>query len=165
MSKLGNHDMNDAFNIYVKQLRGGETEHLNESLPPDFLGINEKDLAFKDNVCVEGDAYLADNELILHLNIAANAIVPCAICNEDVDVEIAIEDFYHAVPLSEVKTGIYNLSDILRETILLEVPAIAECQGDCPRRKDVQKYMKTKKSATRGDADDDEGYRPFADLN
>lgn len=157
--------MDDSFKIYVKQLRDGQVEKIEENFSTDFLDVHEKDLVFSDPVKVSGEAYLADNELVLHLDIQACGIIPCAICNEGVKVKIAVPDFYHAVPLNEVTTGIYNFSDILRETILLETPLFAECGGCCPRRKDVQKYMKKNSSEGSGNAHEEEGYHPFADLD
>ena len=51
----------------------------------------------------------------------------------------------------------------LREAVLLETPTFAECEGDCPRRKEIAKYLK-KPEKTGPDGKDDEGYHPFADI-
>lgn len=151
--------MDDTFKIYIEQLRGGEIEEISEDLSPDFLDIHEKDLVFVDPVIVEGQAYLTENDLVLHLDINTFCLVPCAICNSQVKVEIKIKGFYHAVPLEEIKSGIYNFREILRETILLEVPLSAECeQGNCPHRKEIEKYLKKTRD------EEDEGYNPFIDL-
>jgi uncharacterized metal-binding protein YceD (DUF177 family) len=155
--------MNEAFKIYVDQLRDGHMEELDENLPPGFLDIHEKDLTFQDTVKVKGEAYLANDELVLHLDIEAKGEIPCTICNEKVIVKIDIPNFYYAVPLAEVKSGIYNFSDILRETILLEVTPFAECEGNCPKRKEIQKYLK--KDLGPEKKEEEEGYKPFADLD
>ena len=159
--------MNDAFKIYVDQLRDGHEEDIHEDLPPDFIEVNEKDLSFRDPVKVEGQAYTAEDSLILHLEITTYATISCAVCNAPVSVEINIQNFYHAEPLEEIKGGIYNLQPILRETILLETPQFAECnQGQCAEREKISKYLKTSKGVE-GDGIkplDDEGYRPFSDL-
>jgi uncharacterized metal-binding protein YceD (DUF177 family) len=151
----------DRFRIYVEQLREGHTELISESFLPDFLEILERDMAFCDPVLIKGEAYLADEMLILHFDIKTSAIIPCSICNEPVKVETHIQEFYHAVPLHEIKTGIYNFKEILRETILLDTPLLAECdQGKCPKRQELQKYFK--KSST---GNEEEGYQPFAHLD
>lgn len=147
-----------AFKIYVEQLRNGHSREVNEAFPPDFLEIQEENLSFTDKVTVEGEAYLAGDTLVLHFVIAAHGIIPCSICNEPVKVEISISDFYHAEPLAEIKTGVFNFRDIMREAILLETPVFAECEGKCPKRKEIKKYLKQNTKEQK------EGYRPFADL-
>ncbi len=155
--------MDDAFKIFVDQLKDGETESLSEELPPVFLDVNEKDLTFRDPVRLEGEAYLAQDSLILHFSIHTEVQLPCSICNEVVKVPIRIENSYHAIPLEEIKSGIYNMTELLRENILLEIPLFAECnEGSCPKRKDLKKFFKTPKANDSEDAD--EGYKPFADL-
>lgn len=154
--------MDDQFKIYVEQLRDGHEETIHEQLVPDFLEIDEPDLIFDKPVALEGAAYLAERELIIHWNIATEALVPCSICNEWVKAPILIPNFYHAVPLDEIKTGIYNFKELLRETILLEVPKFMECEGECPKRKEINKYMKEVSNKSN---DEEEGYQPFADLD
>ena len=154
----------DRFRVFVEQLRLGNTEEIDETFSPDFLEINERELSFSKPVSVRGQVYLADEVLVLHLDAYTVATMPCAICNDPVDVEIAIKGFYHAVPLEEIKGAIYDFREVLRETILLEVPILVEChQGKCPQRKSLEKYFK--KECAPGAKEDEEGYRPFADLD
>lgn len=156
--------IDDRFRIFVEQLRDGSTEEIDEEFAPDFLEIHEKDLSFSKPVTVRGQVYLAEEMLILHFDIHATATLPCAICNEPADVPIDIKGFYHAVPLDEIKGAIYDLREILRETILLEVPNLAEChQGKCPQRDSLKKFFK--KEGDPGSKEDEEGYRPFAGLD
>ncbi len=150
--------MDDRFKIFVEQLRDGHIEQIQETYPSDFLDIHEKELAFIGKVVVDGEAYLANEDLILNLNISASAKLPCSICNNEVVSEIQIFHFYHSEPLAEIKGGVYNMQNILRETILLETPAFAECnQGKCPRRNDISNYLvqQNKKDL------EEEGYQPF----
>jgi cytochrome oxidase Cu insertion factor (SCO1/SenC/PrrC family) len=79
-----------------------------------------------------------------------------------VPINIEIDNFYHSEPLSEIKGAIYNFKDLLRETILLEVPSFAECEGNCPRRQEVSKYLK---EPSDDQQDSEDGYQPFADLD
>ena len=154
----------ERFKIYVEQLRSGNTENIQEVFTSDFLDVKEKDLSFSKPITVQGQAYLADEELILHLDIQATATLPCAICNDPAEVPISVKDFYHAVPLDDIKGAVYDFREILRETILLEVPNITEChQGKCPQRQPLKKYFK--KESNPEVKEDDEGYRPFADLD
>lgn len=150
----------DHFNIYVEQLRDGQQAHVEHEFDSEFIEINEKDLFFDKKVKIKGDAYLAGDGLILHFEISAKAIIPCLICNDPVEVVIDIPDFYHMEPTEEIKTGIFNFKDVVREAILLQTPAFAECdQGKCSRRQEIQKYI-----ANAEQKKNKEGYHPFADL-
>jgi uncharacterized metal-binding protein YceD (DUF177 family) len=149
----------DGYNIYIDQLRNGKAASIDESLPTDFMDVQEDGLSFTRSVIVKGKAYIAEQDLIINLDISAHGIVPCSICNELVDVEIAIDNFYHAEPLAQIKSGIFDFRPIIREAVLLDTPAFAECQGHCPKRGEVAKYLK--KPHKNGE----EGYHPFADLD
>ncbi len=153
----------DIFKIYVDQLRDGHADKINDEVSPQFLEVQEKELVFTDPVKLEGETYLANDDLILHLNIVAFASIPCSICNERVKVEIGLNNFYHAEPLDNITTKVFDFSSIVREAILLEVPAFAEChEGKCPHRKAIEKYIKSEPA--QGQPREDEVYRPFADL-
>lgn len=153
--------LDESFKIYVDQLKKGGVEKIHEEFTPDFLDIHENDLSFKDPVIVEGEAYLAESELILKLKIATSAWIPCSVCNEPVKVDFHLDNLYIATPLSEIKSGIFTLVEPLREAILLEVPAYAECGGACPERKNVEKYLKTYPLSKEAES---MHYRPFEGL-
>jgi uncharacterized metal-binding protein YceD (DUF177 family) len=153
--------MDDVFNIYIEQLREGREERFQLNLSPSFIDIQEDTLRFDKPVKLEGSAYLAEQELILHWDVQTEALIHCSICNEPVAVSLHIPNFYYSEPVSEIKTGIYNFKDLLRETILLETPSFAECcNGNCPKRVEYQKYLKE----TSDHPPEDEGYQPFAGL-
>ncbi len=152
--------MDDRFKIYVEQLRDGHTEQISEVFSPAFLEVQEDNLRYVEDVSVRGEAYLADDDLILNVSIQTSAQLPCIICNEPVAVPIHIEGFYHAEPLANIKSGIFNYKDVLREDVILETPKFAECQGKCPQRKVMAKYFSKE---TEG-PNQEEGYHPFSDL-
>lgn len=155
---------NEAFKIYVEKLRRGDTEKISESLPSDFLDIHEEEISFPEPIAIEGEAYVANDSLMLKLNASTMLYMPCSICNAKVGVGIKLQDFYHSEPLEETKSGIFNFKEILREAILLEIPQFAECHdGKCPRRDEIKKYLKKPKSGE--DENAPEGYQPFADLD
>jgi uncharacterized metal-binding protein YceD (DUF177 family) len=155
--------MDDVFKIYFEQLRDGHEEKIHEKLDPGFLEIQEPDLAFDKPVQLDGVAYLAEHELVLHWDIETEVLLPCLICNESVRIPISIKNFYFSEPIEEIKTGIFNFKNLLRETILVEVPLFAECnEGKCPKRQEYNKYFKESSSLS---SDEGEGYQPFADLD
>ncbi len=120
--------MDERFRIYVDQLHDGREKAIDELIEPAFLHIHESDLVFKKDVTVRGEAYLASNDLVLHLDIHTEALIPCSICNELVPIDIEVKNFYFSQPLSEIKSAIFSFEELLRENILIEVPLFTECQ-------------------------------------
>jgi len=149
----------DTFKIYIEQLREGVEKPIHQELDPSFLDVHEEDLTFIAPVKLTGVVYTADDELIFNWNIQTEALVACSICNQKVEVPILITNFYHAEPIEQIKTGIFDYKELLRETILLEVPSFAECEGNCPRREEIARYLKEPEKGG------PEGYQPFADLD
>lgn len=154
---------NEAFNIYIDRLRDGCVDSIDESFSTDFLDVCEEDLKFTETVKLKGEAYLAEAELILHFDIHAHGLIPCSICNEPVKVEIEVHNFYHTVPIAEVKSGVYDFKEVVRDAILLEAPSFAECdQGNCRSRTEIEKYLAKPKSDESNNTENT--FHPFADL-
>ncbi len=150
--------MDDHFKIFVEQLRQGRVEKIEEQILPDFLEVDEEGLVFHFPVQLTGEAYVAENELVLHWDAETIATIPCSICNEPVEVKIRVSNFYHSEPLAEIKTGIYHFGSLLRESILLETPFFVECKENCPKREEYSHYLKSSNQKM------GENYNPFADL-
>lgn len=154
--------MEDAFKIFIEQLRDGREKKISEILSPDFLDIREESLLFRDPVQLSGVAYLAENELVLNLTLSTQAFIACSMCNELTPLTIHIENCYHSESLKEISGGIYSLKDFVRETILLGVPPFIEChEGHCPQRRELAKYLLRPSTEFSNEAD---GYHPFANL-
>ena len=95
-------------------------------------------------VVVNGEAYLTNEHLILHLNAVTCATMPCAICNALIETELKIDHFYHAEPLEEIRCAVFDYSVALREALLLELPRTVECNGgNCPDRTIISPYMRS----------------------
>lgn len=154
--------MDEGLRIYVDRLRTQGVEQIHETVPPGFMDVQEKELRFADLVMISGEAYLAQDELVLKLLAKTRARMPCAICNQEVPVDIQAQ-IMHMEPALGLKRGVYDMSPLVREALLLEVPLVAECnEGHCPGRKEIEQYLRTKKKVDQGTG---EGYRPFADLD
>lgn len=152
----------DPFKIFVDQLREGNTRTIQEVLPPDFMEIHEKELEFFKPIKVDGEAYLADQDLVIRLEAEATAVIPCNICGKPVEVVIKLAPFYHYVPIKEVKGAIFLFDQILREAILIDTPQFAECNdGNCPQRTEIARYLKEHNENN----SDEDGFRPFADID
>lgn len=146
--------MEQQFEIFVDQLRGGKVEKIDCLYSADCIEVDEKELSYSGDVKVDGEAYVTDDSLLLNLKIKTKALMPCSICNEPCKIEIDIPNFYHVESLDQIKGAVFDFSGVLRESIVLETPHFVECHGGkCPKRDEVGKYLR-----------EDEGYRPFADL-
>ncbi len=99
--------------------------------------------------------------MILRLKAKTIAKIPCSICNELVTVPIEV-DVSHAEPLEEI-LSIFPFGPLLREDIFLQLPKFAECQNNCPERKNIQKFLKTPASPARSESEGGSQF-PFAGL-
>ena len=147
--------MSDIFKIFIDRLKGGQTQKIEETLDPSFLGLDEPELQFKTKVEVKGEAYLTDTHLVLHLKAHTTASMPCAICNEMISVDLRADNFYHTEDLDDIRSAVFDFKDQLREALLVEVPNRVECNlGNCPNREVIKPYLKT-----------EETYFPFAKID
>lgn len=150
-------ETDDTFKIFAHRLKDGQQEKIEESLSPAFLDIREVDLEFNGPVLVNGWAELSDKTLILRLEIEAEASMPCDICNKSVQVKISIPHFYHTEDPENIRSGVFNFKELLREEILLMIPKKVECCPEgCPERELVAEYLAKKKQ--------EDIIHPFEDL-
>lgn len=151
--------MEEAFKIYVDRLQGKEEEVLEETFSPKDISLNDSEALFTSPILLKGEAFVAEGNLVLHLNIETRVALTCAICNETVDVKMHIRDFYHNEDLLQIQGGVFNFKELLREILFLELPVVAECNnGDCPERKNLVKFLNKKNTQ------DANSYHPFSDL-
>lgn len=151
--------MLDGFKIWTDRLRDEQTQKIDTLFSSDFLDINEPELQLPFPVQVLGEAYLADVHLLIRLTALTRAVMPCAICNEMVETELKVVDFYHTEPLEEIRDGIFDFSLILREALLSELPQYVECHlGNCPERETITPYLRKKPRA------EPDVHFPFTDL-
>lgn len=148
--------MESLFKIYVDRLKDSEVEKIDLQVTPTFLEVNDEELSFQNPVTLSGEAYLASDHLILQLKARTQASMPCSICNNQIEISIAVENSYHSIPLAELKGAIFDYTELLREAILLQAPQFTECQnGKCPERENVKKFLKKPSTST---------HFPFAEL-
>ncbi|MGE5195829.1 MAG: YceD family protein [Anaerolineae bacterium] len=153
------------FKIYIDRLKDGRSEKIEEQASSDFLDVQEEELSFPETVSIKAEAYLTDDHLIIHLSAKTLAKMPCSICNESILVPIHLSDFYHAEPLNELKSPIFDFTSLLREALLLQLPSFIECRGGkCPERETINKFLKDKDQPIQ-DLPPHPTYFPFADLD
>ena len=123
--------------IYVDRLKEGKKEFFKEETSTDFLKDND---LFEKNLFLSGEAYVSGDHLILKFKAKTNAKLPCSICNESVSVPVEIE-ISHAEPLEEIRS-VFDFGALLREDIFLQLPKFAECLENCPKREEIQPFLK-----------------------
>lgn len=156
--------MPTVFHIQLSTLSNDEDFSFHEEVTSTLLDINDGELNFEVTSPLSGKAYLADDHLIIQLQIELQVHMPCCICNDNAFFPIELKNHYITKPLSEVKDNIFDFSDELRQAILLEVPAFLECgDGACPKREEVKKYYK--KAKKEESEKKEETYFPFQDLD
>lgn len=156
----------EAYKIYVDRLHSGNVEPIREIFDPAFLEQNTEELAYTKNIEVNGEAYVAENELIIHLDIHTVASVPCKICNQPIEIPVDLRGVYLVESLDNVKSGVFNFKELLREAILLEAPQFTECSnGKCPERDTITNFLSSSSDGEKKEGSSgDEGYHPFANL-
>ncbi len=152
--------MLEPFKIFIDRLKGGQTHKIDEAVDPLFLAVDEKELGFPSKVDVKGEAYLADDHLIIRLKVKTVALMPCAICNEMIEKELKVDNFYHTQPIEEIPSAIFDFTELLREALLLDLPKYIECnQGNCPERTTIAPFLRPQARIEKTT------YFPFADMD
>jgi len=153
----------DELKFYVDRLAEGKEERLTLDLAPDFISVSEEELKFCDTVTVSLRVYVASDDLIIHFSLETQVTQACAICNEMFSHKLLIDDSCYTKSLSSIRGRVYDSSNCLREAILLELSSVVECcDGHCPERKYVEKYLTL--SGT-GNGEEVDGVQPFKDLD
>jgi uncharacterized metal-binding protein YceD (DUF177 family) len=151
--------MSDPFIICIDRLKNGAVQKLDSVFPSDFIDVDEPDLHFHDAVQVKGEAYLTDDDLVLHFSASTIARMKCCVCNQTVPFTISVKGFYHTAPLSEIRDPLFDFRSVLREALLIELPKVTECKGNCPERESMRPYLHQESKT-----DASTHYFPFNDL-
>lgn len=143
--------------IYVDRLKEGKKEVFHGKISSDFM-VQESDLFFDKDMELDGEAYVAGDHLIIKLTAKVLAYMPCSICNKPTAFPLILSDFYHAESLEDNPSPTFDFSELLRTDLLLQLPSFIECQGNCPERANIKKYLK------QDTAKNDNTHFPFSNL-
>jgi uncharacterized metal-binding protein YceD (DUF177 family) len=132
--------MSAPFKILVDRLKNEKEQKVCEEVTSSFLGIDEPGLRYEGSLQVQGMAAMHYQEIILNLEMNALAILPCSICNKDVEKKVRAEQVV-AFHTDEIKQGTLDYSEVIRDMILLETPKFAECNDNCSKRKEIESYL------------------------
>ena len=141
----------------------GEVE-FEERLPPEFLDLPQGDeLSAASDILVSGRAYRASEWIMIQADVTVSMCLPCSMCNDMCTFSIELTSWEQSLPASSMKDGMIDLSEVLREAILLEVPFFVRCCGDTCRNDDeFRKYCMSENKISADDVE--ERNQPFLSL-
>jgi uncharacterized metal-binding protein YceD (DUF177 family) len=129
--------------IFLDRLKKQSLQILEEKVPSSFFSLDEEERLFSPYVEIKGQTYLASDHLIIELRVSTQVSLPCCICNQFVVIDLRPQPLHHAEEVALIPSGIFDYSSLIREQLLLEVPAFAECNGSqCPERELLKKFLK-----------------------
>ena len=148
-----------AQGLYIRIDGSQEGETLfEEQLDPDFLDLPEGDeLVPSSKVTVRGTACRAGEWVVVKGEVETAMELPCAMCNERTVFAVGPFVWKADVPVADVKEGRLDLTEALREAVLLEVPYFVKCGGKvCRNEQTIRQYLAPNET--------DERHQPFQSL-
>ena len=149
--------------IRIEGSTDGEESLFEERLAPDFLDLPQGDeLVPSSEVDVRGKAYRTGEWVVVEGEVEMNMSLPCAMCNEQTVFPVGPFAWKIDVPATEAKNGMLDLTEALREAILLEAPYLVKCGGEvCRNEKTVRQYLVSDEHRT---DENEERHQPFRSL-
>lgn len=146
--------MENNLHIFIDRLKNEKEEKIISLLSIEDLDIkNENEIFFKSPIELKAKVYLANEELIINLNLKFRIKMPCKICNEFTEQEIKVKNLYITESLENIKT-FFDLKNEIKNVCFLQIPTYVECLNSCPKRHGIKNYFKKQKK---------ENF-PFSDL-
>jgi uncharacterized metal-binding protein YceD (DUF177 family) len=122
---------------------------------------NDDELSPLSDIFVSGKAYRTQEWIMIEAQVKVSMCLPCSMCNEPSSFFIELLPWEESVEVSSVKDGMVDLSQELRDAILLEAPLCIRCGGDACRNIDeFRKYLAPENRT----ADSEEKNQPFLSL-
>jgi len=116
--------------IDLKKLPEGETVLLEESKKPEELDLELTGIKPASMIHIKTEAIKFSNTLDVRINMTARASAQCWRCLSDLEINID-KNFRLDYPITPQDT-IIDLSDDLRQEIILDYPLKPLCNPDCP---------------------------------
>lgn len=160
-----------ALEILTSTLSDGHVEEISAEVPSSLFSVGEKgvswgapvgeewdggdpELFFPEPVRVKGQLYATDSHYVLNFSVETAVVLPCSICNRWVRRPFSLDHIQVIQEAAQFPEGVWNITEEVREALLLDVPRFVECEGGCPLRGELKSYLRPEK----------EGQNPFADL-
>lgn len=125
---------------------GGKVETIDEEIDPVVMDVKDILLSFDAPIKVSGKAYLAEDFLVMNLNISTEYNVPCKICQETIVKTLELEHVYFTEELTNVSSKVFDAVEQIRDTIFMDIPDYHECEGGCPMREELKGYFQSSKT-------------------
>lgn len=129
------------FNIYIDRLVGGRIEKIDEAIDPVVMQSDDNMLTFDQPVNISGKAYLAEDFLVINIDINTKYKAPCKICSEMLTTSFEATGVYLTEELTKVPAKVFDASGQIRDTIFLDIPDYHECEGGCPDERRVKRLF------------------------
>jgi len=117
---------------------------INKSFDPSFIDLDEKEIKFEDPIEIKGKIYLASDDIIINVSSRTYVKLPCSICNEPIKYLLVNKNYMHNQPLKTLNDSIYDYTEIIRQAVILELPAKVECNNNCSERENIAPFLKKK---------------------
>ncbi|WP_213357477.1 hypothetical protein [Chlamydiifrater phoenicopteri] len=150
----------DDLKIYVYRLKNiGDRETLQYTVAPETFAEKGLEQVFSCPVQVSGHVERVDDEqLILSLSLQTEVGVSCPFCDKAFLRPVAIESICHLIEREQLRDGVFDCSDLIRQEILLESEGLYECEPEgCPSKAGVESYLQRKEEKFGGN-------NPFENL-
>ena len=147
--------------IPIDRCLEGEQLFIDEEVDSQFLDLSDKDeIVPVSPVRISAKIYRAQEWLIVSAHISAQIRLSCSTCNDEFIFNIDLPSFFHQEQLDEIKDGFWDMSETIREAILIEVPFLGYCDGSsCKNIKQIKQYFREQT-----EVQDANSYQPFRDL-
>ena len=147
--------------IRIEAEAEGEQTPFEEQLDPSFLDLSKDDeLTSPSEVRVRGTACRSGEWVLVEGSIETALGMPCSMCNEQTVFSIGPFVWKTDLPATDVKGGEIDLTDALREAILLEVPYVVKCGGkECRNEASFRQYL-----VPEATEENEERHQPFRTL-
>jgi uncharacterized metal-binding protein YceD (DUF177 family) len=152
----------ERFCLRIDGCVGEERTHFEEILPPSFVDLPEGDeCVVCSPITVCGSVYRTEDFLFFEAKVDTAIQMPCSTCTELFTYPIHIDSWKIQEQASLIKEGFWDLTEQLREAIVVEFPFIAKCGNEvCKNFDTIKPYLKT------AEMEDDalRTHRPFQSL-
>ncbi len=136
----------DELELYIDRLRQGEYKDFSLKSGSKLMEAEDHEALFESDIVATGAATISSEHLILNISIDTKGKTYCKICNQPIEHTIHIEENHVCFSLEEMKSGVFSLGPYIRETIFLNLPKYSECEGLCPERAVLNKYLNNREN-------------------
>ncbi|WP_213318120.1 hypothetical protein [Chlamydiifrater volucris] len=150
----------DDLKIYVYRLKNiGDREALQYTVAPGVFSEKGLEKVFSCPIQVSGHVERVDEEqLVLSLSIQTEVGASCPFCDKAFSRTVAIDSICHLIEKDQLRDGVFDCSDLIRQEILLESEGLYECEsGGCPDKAGIENFLQKKEKKF-------EGNNPFENL-